>query len=278
MTGRAAAQLEDVSFAALRRQALGAPLAPKIEAESAAMLGTPYKLGPMGEGPDGEYDRGPLEDEREVDCTTYVEQVLARALAPSAAGVPDVLRRIRYKDGVIRYENRNHFTEADWIPNNVAAGFLRDITRRIAGSRTKVAVKTVSKSAWYAAKTAAQLRGFDGETPVQREARAARWRALGAGLPDETVALPYLPIEDLPALLWRIPSGTVVNLVREPQAGKPTMISHQFFIVDGPSGKMVRHAAFGKDVRDVPALAYFKVYEGSSWPLLGLNLDEALAP
>jgi hypothetical protein len=40
----------------------------------------------------------------------------------------------------------------------------------------------------------------------------------------------------------------------------------------------VRHAAFGKEVEDVPALEYFYRYFNSSWPLLGLNLQEITKP
>lgn len=250
----------------------------RVAKTAARFLGVPYKLGPLGEGPGGEYDRGPLMNVKEFDCTTFVEHVMAFALSADAGGVSATLQKIRYKNGVVGYETRNHFTEADWVPNNVAAGFLRDVTREIGGAKTMTASKTVRKAAWYAQKKASDLRGFDGDTAEDREARAKRWRALGAGFADQTVSLDYLPAADLPELLASIPSGTVANVVREPRDDKETMISHQLFIVDGPAGKLVRHAASKKEVLDVPALDYFKVYAGSDWKFLGLNLNEVVLP
>ena len=71
----------------------------------------------------------------EVDCTTFVEYVLAMALSPSNdCHQPDNtifkrnLRNIRYRDGIINgYSSRLHYI-ADWVNNGVKYGFLTDIT------------------------------------------------------------------------------------------------------------------------------------------------------
>ncbi len=244
----------------------------RLFAASGRFLGVPYVLGPLGEGQRGEFDRGPLASYTALDCTTFVEETMAFALGGDEASSLDLLRRIRYRGGVISYETRNHFTEADWLPNNIAAGFLRDITGEVAGAGVRAVRKTVSKRAWYQGKTEADLKGFDYETPAQRAARLARFRALGENMPDQDVTLSYVPLEDLAALLPRIPAGTVVSLVREARDDKPTVVSHQFFIFDGPSGKIIRHASFGKAVLDVPAADYVSRLAGSSWRVLGFNL------
>jgi hypothetical protein len=241
-------------------------------AASSRFLGVPYVLGPLGEGPQGEFDRGPLVSYTGLDCTTFVEETMAFALGGDEASSLEILRRIRYRGGIISYQTRNHFTEADWLPNNIAAGFLRDITGEVAGAGVRAVRKVISKRAWYQAKTEADLKGFDGETPAQRAERLARFRALGAAMPDQDVTLSYVPLEDLAALLPRIPSGTVVSLVREARDDKPTVISHQFFIFDGPGGKIIRHASLGKMVLDVPAADYISKLAGSSWRVLGFNL------
>ncbi len=239
---------------------------------SGRFLGVPYVLGPMGEGPRGEFDRGPLVSYTALDCTTFVEETMAFALGGDEASSLEILRRIRYHGGVISYETRNHFTEADWLPNNIAAGFLRDITGEVAGARAGAVRKVISKRAWYQAKTEADLKGFEAESPAQRAERLARFRALGAELPDQEITLSYAPLEDLAALLPRIPSGTVVSLVREARADKPTVVTHQFFIFDGPGGKLIRHASLGKMVLDVPAAEYISKLAGSAWRVLGFNL------
>ena len=61
----------------------------------------------------------------EVDCTTFVEYVLALSLSPVKNGAIDktdyarVLQKIRYRDGRINgYTSRLHYI-ADWINNGV---------------------------------------------------------------------------------------------------------------------------------------------------------------
>jgi len=244
----------------------------RLFAASGRFLGVPYVLGPMGEGPQGEFDRGPLVSYTALDCTTFVEETMAFALGSDEASSLDLLRRIRYRGGVISYQTRNHFTEADWLPNNIAAGFLRDITGEVAGAGARAVRKVISKRAWYQAKTEADLKVFDYETPAQRAARLARFRALGSEMPDQDVTLSYVPLEDLAALLPRSPSGTVVSLVREERADKPTVVTHQFFVFDGPDGKIIRHASLGKMVLVVPAAEYVLKLANSSWRVLGFNL------
>lgn len=71
---------------------------------------------------------------REVDCTTFVEYVLAMSLSPVqdreanllAEFTPN-LQKIRYLDGIINgYPSRLHYI-ADWANNGVKHGFLEDV-------------------------------------------------------------------------------------------------------------------------------------------------------
>jgi len=66
------------------------------------------------------------------DCTTFVETVSALAKSESMADFYKNVVAIRYKDSNPTYLSRNHFPEADWIPNNSKAGILRDVTVEIA--------------------------------------------------------------------------------------------------------------------------------------------------
>ncbi len=243
----------------------------RVAAVSALFLGTPYRWGPLGEGPNGEFDRDPLVRYDLFDCTTFVETSLALGLEPDVSKGEKLLQKIRYKDGVIDYAHRNHFAAVDWIPNNEKAGFIRDITRELAGSRTRTATKTISKRAWYAAKTEKDLDGPF--TAAEKPAVLARFRQLGKDLPDDQARLDYVPFGDLPETLPRVPNGSIASLVRADDPKKIVLVSHQVLIVDQNGVKYVRHAAFGKDVREGPALQYFQQYAGSSWPLLGLHID-----
>ena len=115
-------------------------------------LGTPYDPGPLGEGPGGKYDADPIVDFSRVDCVTFVEQSLALAASKSRAEAVELLQRIRYKDGVIDYETRNHFMETDWFPNNPFAA-----TRRVTSGGTVGVTRTISRKAFFAKVKAPEL-------------------------------------------------------------------------------------------------------------------------
>ena len=251
------------------------PLLPdRIAAVSAAFLGTPYRLGPMGEGADGEFDRGPLYSFRELDCTTFVEEVMALSLEADLEKAKALLQRIRYKGGQVSYVERNHFPEADWLPNNQAAGLLKDISLEVAGTRAEVSHKRISKRAWHAGHTLKDVKGFPDASAAEQEARLKRMQELGRQFEDAVSTVPYVPLALVPELLDRIPSGTIANLVRANLPDKPVVITHQMLIVVKGGQRFVRHAASGKAVEDQPAQEFFQRYAKASWPVVGLNLDQ----
>lgn len=71
----------------------------------------------------------------EVDCTTFVEYVLAESLCPRMANgdisettFGEYLQKIRYRNGEIKgYTSRLHYI-AEWINNGVKQGFIEDVT------------------------------------------------------------------------------------------------------------------------------------------------------
>ncbi|WP_400071437.1 N-acetylmuramoyl-L-alanine amidase-like domain-containing protein [Zobellia russellii] len=73
-----------------------------------------------------------------LDCTTYVENVLAFALTlkngtSSFDDFTKTLEKIRYKDGQLDgYASRLHYF-SEWIANNEKKGLLKDITSEIGG-------------------------------------------------------------------------------------------------------------------------------------------------
>ena len=86
---------------------------------------------------------------REMDCMTFVENVLALAEA-SASGTPpwqtylEKLPQIRYRDGKIEdYTSRLHYT-SDWIYENEKKGLIADITKEIGGVPLAMDVSFVS--------------------------------------------------------------------------------------------------------------------------------------
>jgi hypothetical protein len=60
------------------------------------------------------------------DCVTYCEVVLAAALARDVPEFETVLRRIRYDQGQVQYDRRNHYW-ADWCQRNVENGICQPV-------------------------------------------------------------------------------------------------------------------------------------------------------
>lgn len=75
---------------------------------------------------------------RGLDCTTFVENVLAFGLLLKSGesrfeDFTDHLRHIRYRDGELQgYPSRLHYF-TDWIRNNEAKGLVRDISAELGG-------------------------------------------------------------------------------------------------------------------------------------------------
>jgi hypothetical protein len=161
------------------------------------------------------------------------------------------------------------------IANNIAAGYLRDITEDIGRESTNTIVKYISKHEWYSQKSAADIAGFP---PEDQSKKLVRFQQLGDAMPDERAEIKYLPMSEINRLLPKIPSGSIANLIRANMHDKPTLVSHQVFIIDKNGEKIVRHAAQGRSVEDVPALEYFSRYANSKWPLLGLNILSPQSP
>lgn len=160
----------------------------RLSALARAGLGTPYEAGPLGEGPDGAHDQDPLMDLGRVDCVTYVEQTAALAASSSHAEAFALLQRIRYRDGVIGYEERNHFLVTDWLPNNPWA---RDVTAAL-GAPLAETTRTISRREFFARV------GAEG---------------LGADTPDKTVTVAYLPREHAAAHLDAFPDPALVVFI-----------------------------------------------------------------
>lgn len=268
-----------------------ASLASALDVVSARMLGTPYKLGVSGEGHVDPYDQDPLWRLDALDCTTYLETVMAIALGHDQPGFLQKLFAIRYENARVSYTTRNHFPEVDWIANNVRVGFLRDVTTELFPELARNTTLVISKSKWYAAKTANDIEPKDREL-AERERLAAELRALAGNYPDEPATIAYLPMQSFfvknPAngelepnleVLRKIPHTAVFNIVREGWApgGHSLAISHQGFVVQKADGTYMRHASTNKRVMEDRLDLYFKRFLDSP-TIRGINLLQVLDP
>lgn len=89
----------------------------------------------------------------EVDCTTFVEYVLAMSLCEDQGDdmqeseFAQNLQKIRYRNGIINgYTSRLHYI-ADWINNGVKQGFIEDITAQKSPKKMTLAISYMSTHA-----------------------------------------------------------------------------------------------------------------------------------
>ena len=98
------------------------------------------------------------------DCVTFLEEVLALALAGDPISAPLYRNALRYEDGVPEYSRRHHFMMAEWIPANVDAGFVRDITSTL--GETHRIEKVVERKTWSNWQGTRQFKHDLNELPV----------------------------------------------------------------------------------------------------------------
>ena len=89
----------------------------RIDFISHALIGAPYRSYTLIGGP-RKAEKFVTRDDV-FDCVTYCEAVLAAALVRKPADYDDMLRQIRYRDGVVAWRQRNHYF-AQWCDNNIA--------------------------------------------------------------------------------------------------------------------------------------------------------------
>ena len=102
------------------------------------MLGVPYVAGTLDENSSEEL----IVHTDALDCTTFVETVLALCIADKRGerdfeGFKKALTQIRYRDGVLDgYASRLHYF-SDWIHNNEQMGFVKECTSETACAQPK---------------------------------------------------------------------------------------------------------------------------------------------
>lgn len=252
----------------------------RLDKISKNFLGLPYgKGGPLGEGTEGRYDQDPLYRFDTFDCTTYVETVMALALSRDVNEFEINQDKIRYKDGIVDYLSRNHFTDLQWIPENTQNGFLSEINNQVVpGSELKIAEALINFSGWILSHKVEQMIIPEASQEVRLD-RLNELKALSVNYQSEIARVAYIPIADLiirPWTLDKIPSGTVVNFVRPnwdltQAAGTHQNISHQGFLFRMADVLYLRHASTSGKVEQLPFIDYLKKFENHP-TLKGIHL------
>lgn len=220
------------NVAQIAREVVNQPLAYRMKALSDPFLGLPYEIDGHGEGSGPDTDPPARYDT--FDCLTFLEEILALAFAGDPVSAPVYRQALRYKDGEVDYTKRHHFMMAQWVPENIASGFVVDITHTL--GETHRIEKTVTRQVWqnWAGTNGFQLRLDE--------------------LPVGEYGLNVLSLDAAEAAIEQIPPGAIILTVRQPKSWKPIVVSHVGFIVPRPEGHpvKVRHASKiqGGAVRD----------------------------
>ncbi len=267
-----------------------ASIATRVETDSAYFLGQPYLLGALGEGPDGQFDKSPLYRSDAFDCVTYVATVVALANSRNLQEFKKTMPKVDYKDGIVKYINRNHFTSVDWNKNNEHSGYVRDITYKFHDKNgdpvAEIANTIINKPEWYNRKQANIIKTLKPLSPQQQTTLLTTLRDQGKKLQKEKSVLLYLPLTKLfdqqgqpnTYIFDQIPSGSIIEIVRpnwntENVMGTRVNVSHLGLAIRTKQGLMYREASsIEHKVVDEPLTEYLKAYLDSP-TIKGINVQ-----
>ncbi len=235
------------------------PIGARMKAVTDPLLGVPYKLDGLGEG-DG-WDPDPLARYDAFDCIGFVEEALALAMAGDPVHAADVRNRLRYGAGPIDYAHRRHFMELQWIPGNVADGFVVDTTAKYGA--TMHMEREITPDTW------------------KRWHKRSAFHLTDDELPNGTMKLDVLPLATALTAVAALPDGAIVLTVRK-DVGTPVWISHTGFVVHDAEGHVMQRNASrraGMSVIDEDLATYVHHLQTyTKWPSAGIAILEPVDP
>lgn len=255
---------------------------------SAQFKGRAYLLGSLGEGPDARYDQYPRYRTDAFDCDTYVNTVLALALASSVETFQQCLKHNRYSEGKIAYLKRNHFMSIDWNINNQRRGLLQDITLTFKDHNNKPVAQyahaLIDKSSWYAHKTISTIR-LQKDDAAEQQKRLVELKAKAKNLQVTPSRIAYIPLTALftngkpnKQLFDQIPQGAIIEIIRpnwdlRKEIGTALNVSHLGFAI-WVNGQLFYREASSQlgAVVDVPLIDYLKEAQKSP-TIKGINVQ-----
>lgn len=253
------------------------PLEQRLLQLSAALLNKPYQNEPLGEGASGKFNQEPLYRFDCFDCTTYVNTILALSLAQNLVDFQTKLQKIVYLHGKISFFKRTHFVDADWLPNNLANGYLKPINQQVAGKNNIATTQLLlNRKNWYQHLTIDRIKIPD-LTPAQQAVKLQMLHAHGNQEKNIMSSVTYIPIDKLfphsnnsnninYSLFAKIPNGTIILFVQHDpdtakEIGTSINITHMGLVVWQNDKPYLRAASSlkGKTV-DLPLIDYVQYY------------------
>jgi len=221
----------------------------KMNRFSELFLETQYKLTCTGDGPHALLEDWPLVNFKETNCMAYCEHVLALAISDNWDHFFNNLQHIRYKDGIIGMKSRNHYTMADWLPEN--SWLLNDAAKEVAGNKVKTVTRTISHINFFAGK------GIEDKKYVK---------------PDREITISYVPLDILREVEEKTKTGDVLALIYKKLDN--IFSAHMLMIAEKNGKKMIRESSNSKmSTFDTPYQEWVKnINEKRSEKYLGLAI------
>jgi hypothetical protein len=185
----------------------------RINFYSQLFLGIPYNVSCTGDGPYALYETQPLVNFKETNCMVFIEHVLALSISDSWDNFFNNLQQIRYKDGIIGMRTRNHYTMADWLPEN--RWLLDDVSRKVGEKYTRQVTRTISHIKFFQNKGITDLRYVK---------------------PDREITIDYIPSENLKDIKEKLRVGDIGCLI---YAHKTDIFSAHMWLVAEREGQLV---------------------------------------
>ena len=179
--------------------ALQGPTSERLIALGKTFLGTPYVAKTLEQ----EGDEQVVLNLRGLDCTTYIENVLAfdRLFQNKQSALEEFgqqLEYIRYRDGQLQgYSSRLHYF-TDWIRNNEQKGLVKNMTAALGGVEEERAINFMGTHPQYYPQLSA-------------EAEVDKIRKTEETLSKE--AFCYIPLDQIEGIEEQIASGDILALV-----------------------------------------------------------------
>ncbi len=162
----------------------------RINLYSEMFLGTPYSWTATGDGPYALLEAYPLVNFQQTNCMVYCEHVLALSISDSWDNFFNNLQQIRYKDGLIGMKTRNHYTMADWLPEN--SWLLDDVSAKVGGEYTKSMTRTISHENFFKGKGMKDMRYVKA---------------------DRIMTFDYVPMEHMSKVKENIQDGDIIAML-----------------------------------------------------------------
>ncbi|NOX64646.1 MAG: DUF1460 domain-containing protein [Chlorobi bacterium] len=200
----------------------------RMDFYSQLFMGMPYGLTCVGDGPYALYDTKPQLTFDTTNCMVYCEDVLALSISDSYENFFNNLQQIRYKDGIVGMKTRNHYTMADWLPEN--SWLLHDVVKEVAGDKAKTLTRTISHKQFFENKGIADMR-------YVKE--------------DRTITVNYISFDVLMGVKENFRDGDILALLFRNLNN--IFSAHMLMFYNTPNGKVIRESSLSKGtVLDTP--------------------------